>query len=54
VRYYKVVGCPLTAAAMQWNQVIKNFEIQWKALKQKKTDDDPDTPKLSKGFSVMK
>lgn len=54
VRYYISVSRPITDAAMQWNQVGKNFEIQWKALKQKKDEDDPETPKLSKGFGVMK
>ena len=33
VRFYTTVGRPLTAAHIQWNSVIMNFKIQWKALK---------------------
>ena len=33
VRFYQTVGRDLTAANIQWNQVMSNFEIQWKALK---------------------
>ena len=36
VWYYNTVGCDLTAANMRWNNIIKNFEIQWKALKTKR------------------
>ena len=33
VRFYATVGRDLTAANLQWNTVMKNFEIQWKVLK---------------------
>ena len=33
IRYHQTVGRDLTAANIQWNQVMSNFEIQWKALK---------------------
>ena len=33
IRYYQTVGRVLTAANIQWNQVMSNFEIQWKANK---------------------
>jgi hypothetical protein len=54
VRYYETVGRPLTAANLAWNTVIKNFEIQWKALKTKKAGDEPETPKITKGLNIMK
>jgi hypothetical protein len=54
VRYYEAVNRPLTAAGMRWIKVVKNFEIQWKALKAKKAEDDPGTRKITKGFNVMK
>jgi hypothetical protein len=54
VRYYETVGRPLTAANISWNTVIKNFEIQWKALKDKKDGDEPETPKIAKGLNIMK
>ena len=54
IRYYKTVGRNLTAANLMWNTVIKNFEIQWKALKDKKDGDEPDTPEIAKGLNIMK
>jgi hypothetical protein len=54
VRYYETIGRPLTAANLVWNTVIKNFEIQWKALKDKKEGDEPETPKIAKGLNIMK
>ena len=32
VKYYTTVGRDLTAANLQWNTVMKNFDIQWTAL----------------------
>ena len=48
------MGCDLTAASMCWNSVIKNFEIQWKALKAKKDEDTPEVPKISKSLPIIK
>ena len=36
VRFYETVGRPLTVANLQWNTVMKNFEIQYSAIKEKK------------------
>ena len=33
---------------------MKNFEIQWKALKERKGDDSRDVPKISKALLVIK
>ena len=54
VWYYNTVGHDLTAANMRWNNVIKNFEIQWKALKTKRDEDTPDVPKISKALPIIK
>ena len=54
VRYYNTVGHDLTAANMQWNNVIKNFEIQWKALKTKRDEVTPDVLKISKSLPIIK
>ena len=54
VNYYRTVGHNLTAANLQWNTVMKNFDIQWTALKEKKGEDSPDTPKISKMLPVIK
>jgi hypothetical protein len=54
VRYYEETGRPLTAANIQWNSVIKNFGEQWKALKDRKTGDLPEVPKITKALPVIK
>ena len=54
VNYYRTVGCKLTAANLQWNTMMKNFDIQWTAQKEKKGEDSPDTPKISKALPVVK
>ena len=54
IKYYKTTGRDLTAANIQWDTVMHNFAIQWKALKDKKEDDIPDIPKITKALPVMK
>ena len=54
VQYYNTVGHDLTAPNMRWNQVGKNFEIQWKALKDRKDEDPPEVPKITKTLPIMK
>ena len=33
---------------------MKNFEIQWTVLKERKGDDSPEVPKISKALPVIK
>ena len=33
---------------------MSNFEIQWKALKERKGEDDPDVSKITKGLPIIK
>ena len=54
VRYYTTVGRDLTVANLHWSTVMKNFEIQWTALRERKGDDSPDVPKISKALPVIK
>ena len=54
IRFYQTVGRDLTAANIQWNQVMSNFEIQRKALKDRKDEDDPDVPKITKALPIIK
>ena len=54
LKYYITVGHDHTAANLQWNTVMKNFDTQWTALKEKKGDDSPETPKISKALPVIK
>jgi hypothetical protein len=39
---------------MQWQPVIKNFIVSWKALKDRKDGDMPEVPKISKTLSIIK
>ena len=54
VNYYRTVGRELTAANLQWNTMMKNFDIQWTTQKEKKGEDSPETPKISKALPVVK
>ncbi len=54
VRYYETTGRALTVGNVAWNNVLKNFGIQWKALVDKKSDDPPDVPKITKQLPIMK
>ena len=36
VKYYTTVGHDLTVANLQWITIMKNFEIQWTVLKERK------------------
>ena len=54
IRYYQTVGRDFTAANIQWNQVMSNFEIQWKALNERKDEDYPDVPKITKALPIIK
>ena len=54
VKYYDTIGRDYTAANLQWTNVMKNFEIQWKALKVKQTEESPETTKISKALPVIK
>ena len=53
VRYYNATNREITAASMRWTPTGRNFELQWKALKQVKDEDDPDVPKISKSLPIM-
>ena len=54
IRYYETVGRDLTAANIQWNQVMRNFEIHWNALKERNDEDDPDVLKITKALPIIK
>ena len=54
VRYYETTGRSITTANISWNMVIKNFEAQWKALKEQKKGDDPDVPKITNALPLIK
>eukprot|EP00957_Ditylum_brightwellii_P021046 1585695-Ditylum_brightwellii.AAC.1 len=54
VQYYTTVIRTITPGNIQWDTLVKNFEIQWKTLKDKKDESGPDTPKIAKGLNIMK
>eukprot|EP00957_Ditylum_brightwellii_P058023 4399823-Ditylum_brightwellii.AAC.1 len=54
VQYYTTVNRTITLGNIQWDTVVRNFEIQWKALKDKKEESEPDTPKIAKRLNIMK
>jgi hypothetical protein len=43
-----------TGANLQWTNVMKNIEAQWRALKVKQKLDPPELPKISKALPVIK
>lgn len=53
-KYYDAVSRELTAGNMRWDPVIKEFVQHWKALLDRKDDDVPDVPKITKALPVMK
>ena len=54
VRFYDTIGRTITAANIQWNPIMRNFEEQWKVLEDKKDEGDPDTPVISKSLPIIK
>lgn len=54
IRYYETVDRVITAGNMQWDPVIKAFVEHWKALKERKSKDKPETPKISRTLPVVK
>lgn len=54
VRFYETVGRDLTPGNIIWNTVMRNFSEQWKAIKTRKSEDDPDVPKISKALPIIK
>ena len=54
IRNYQTVGRDLTTANLLSNQVMSNFEIQWKTLKERKDEDEDDLPKITKALPTIK
>lgn len=54
IRFYDTIGRPLTAGNIRYIPVIKNFTQQWKVLKDRKEDDSPEVPKVSKALPIIK
>ena len=39
---------------MQWTPVMKNVANEWKALEERKEEEDPETPVISKELPIIK
>ena len=53
-RYYDTFDRLITLLNMTWSQTVKNFQIQWKALKDKKNNYEPDVPEITNALHVIK
>ena len=51
--YYKLVRRAILAPNMRWDPVGRNFEVIWKAIKEKSEKDEPNIPKITKQMMVM-
>ena len=54
IRYYKMIGRPLTIDCLIWDPVIANFKEQWEALEKREKEDDPDPPKVSRSLPIIR
>ena len=54
VKHFEETGRELTAALMQWNPRLKNFERQWKAMKDASDKDHEEAPKVSRSLGIVK
>ena len=52
--YYKTIGRELTHVNMHYTNVLKDFYMQWKALEEKKKEDEPKVPIVTKGLPITK
>ena len=49
-----MIDRPIDHLNIHWTPVVKNFDIQWKALVDRKKSDEPDIPKISRTLPVLK
>ena len=54
VRYYDTVNHTITLSNMTWSQTVKNFQVQWKALEDRKNNDNTDVSEITKTLPVLK
>jgi hypothetical protein len=52
-KYYEMVSRPLTPQNMSWSPCLKDFAEHWDALTQRKENEDPQVPKITKTLQVM-
>ena len=54
VSYYKTIDRELTPVNMHYTNVLKDFYLQWKGLEEKKKEDEPKVPVITKGLLITK
>ena len=54
VRYYDIVNFIITLLNMTWSQTVKNFQVHWKALEDKKKNDNTNVPDITNSLPVIK
>ena len=52
--FYDTIGRTLTFNNIRWDPIIKNFQIQWKALEDRKKGDKSKMPKIAKALVIIK
>ncbi len=53
-RCHEMVGCDLTPGNMHWDQVLKNFQESHKALSDRKDEETPKVPMITKALPIMR
>ena len=54
VRYYQTIGRETNAQNMHFMDVLKDFGEQWEAINQKKDDDEPEVPKITRSLPIVR
>lgn len=54
LKFYKTIGRDTTVTNLKWNHVMRNFGEQWKAIKDKSKESEPEVPKISKTLPLIR
>ena len=53
VCFYDSIDRPLSLSMLKYDPVIKNFELQWKALSERRDEELADVPKVTKALPII-
>jgi hypothetical protein len=54
LRFYETIGRVVTAANVQWDTIGRNFQEQWKAIKESKKETQPEVPTITKALPIIR
>ena len=54
LRYYELVGRTMTSVNVRFDPTIKRFTEHWQALEDRKKEDVPDIPKITRALPATK